>query len=118
MLIAFSAGVYVTMRHHLYQRIDSGLSEELADVLYEVERADNPTNLHDWLDRRFAPTRRIRLPDHPPSGERSLSNHRLADKKLPIPAAMSESPLRESFGVDRPDVGESSAFESMVLMVR
>ena len=53
-LTAFSGTVYWTMRHHLLGRIDQGLREELADVRYEVERANDATGLYRWLERRFA----------------------------------------------------------------
>ena len=52
-LVLFSAAVYLTLRHQLLERIDQGLAEELADVLYEVKRANDPPSLHEWLDRRF-----------------------------------------------------------------
>ena len=54
LLTGFSAVVYFTLRHQLMERIDQGLTEELADVRYEVERAPDAPGLLAWLDRRFA----------------------------------------------------------------
>ena len=53
-LTAFGAAIYFTIRHTLLQRIDAGLNEELSDVLYEVNRAEEQQGLHGWLVRRFA----------------------------------------------------------------
>ena len=53
-LLLFSTTVFLTLRQQLLGRIDQGLTEELADVLYEIERASEPQSLHEWLDRRFA----------------------------------------------------------------
>jgi heavy metal sensor kinase len=93
-LAAFGTAVYLTMRHHLLQRIDQGLSEELADVLFEVRRADDPRGLHEWLDRRFGRHEGFDYQITRPGGERFFANARLADTALPLPAgaALSEAP--------------------------
>lgn len=84
-LVAFSATIFLTMRYQLLERTDQGLAEELADVRHEVKRAENPTTLHEWLDRRFARHEGFDFQITKPSGERFFVNTRLADKTLPVP---------------------------------
>ncbi len=84
-LMVFGTVVFVIMRHHLMQRIDQGLNEELADVLSEVNRAKTPDGLKDWLDRRFASHAGFDFQITRPSGERFFYNPRLAEKAWPLP---------------------------------
>ncbi len=99
-LLVFSAAVFLTMRHHLLRRIDQGLAEELADVLSEVKRADDPKRLHEWLDRRFSLHEGFDFQITRPNGQRFFVNPRLADKTLPIPdAAVADVPLYENVRV-------------------
>ena len=84
-LTAFGAAIYITMRHNLLQRIDSGLDEELSDVLYEVNRAKEQQGLHGWLVRRFARHEGFDFQITEDDGRRFFVNHRLAEKSLPLP---------------------------------
>ena len=88
-LAAFSAAVYFTMRHQLLSRIDQGLSEELADVLYEVGRAKDEASLTDWLERRFARHAGFDFQLTRPNGERFFVNERLQSLALPPPVDLS-----------------------------
>jgi heavy metal sensor kinase len=83
-LFLFSGTIYLTMRYQLLERTDQGLAEELADVRYEVKRADNSKSLLEWLDRRFARHEGFDFQITQPSGERFFVNTRLADKTLPV----------------------------------
>jgi heavy metal sensor kinase len=84
-LLVFSVTIFLTMRFQLLERTDHGLTEELADVRYEVRRADDPKGLLEWLDRRFARHEGFDFQITKPSGERFFVNTRLADKTLPVP---------------------------------
>jgi len=84
-LLVFGSVVFVIMRHHLMRRIDQGLTEELADVLSEVNRAKTPDGLKDWLDRRFAAHAGFDFQITRPNGERFFYNPRLAEKAWPLP---------------------------------
>lgn len=90
-LLVFGTVVFVIMRHHLMQRIDQGLNEELADVLSEVGRAKTTDSLKDWLDRRFAAHAGFDFQITRPSGERFFYNPRLADKAWPMPLRDADS---------------------------
>ncbi|HYT88851.1 MAG TPA: heavy metal sensor histidine kinase [Gemmataceae bacterium] len=94
-LIAFGTAVYLTMRHHALGRIDQGLSEELADVLAEVGRAQTEVDLSEWLERRFAHHEGFDFQITRPSGDRFFANRRLAGAALPLPDAvyLSDSPF-------------------------
>ncbi len=92
LLAGFSATVYWTMRHHLMGRIDQGLTEELADVRYEVERATDAPGLLVWLDRRFARHEGFDFQVTRPDGPRFFASDRLADKALPLPPSASDHP--------------------------
>src|SRR5438552_3921789 len=82
-LSIFGTVVYVVMRHHLLQRIDQGLNEELVDVLSEVERANTSSGLKDWLERRFAAHAGFDFQVTKANGERFFFNARLADQAWP-----------------------------------
>ena len=84
-LTVFGTVTYLMMRHHLLQRIDQGLREELADVLSEVQRATTPDGLKEWLDRRFAGHEGFDFQVTHTTGERFFANPRLMDKALPLP---------------------------------
>lgn len=90
-LTMFGAVVFGMMRHHLFQRIDQGLNEELADVLSEIRRAINADGLKEWLNRRFAAHAGFDFLITKPNGERFFANPRLDDKEWPTPAPTSES---------------------------
>lgn len=90
-LTIFGTVVFVMMRYHLLQRIDQGLSEELADVLSEVKRASTSEDLRDWLDRRFAAHAGFDFQITRLNGERFFYNPRLADKAWPLPARNADS---------------------------
>ena len=101
-LTLFGAVVYVMMRHHLLQRIDQGLDEELADVLSEIKRATNSDGLKEWLDRRFAGHEGFDFQITRPGGERFFANPRLANKSWPAPtlAAAPDGPSYETMPID------------------
>jgi heavy metal sensor kinase len=90
---AFGAAVYFTARHQLLHRIDEGLEEELADVLFEVERAQSDAGLSEWLQRRFGRHEGFDFQITRAGGERFFANQRLAGTALPLPRAgqLSES---------------------------
>lgn len=101
-LTIFGTVVFVMMRHHLLQRIDQGLNEELADVLSEVKRATTSDRLKDWLDRRFAAHAGFDFQITRMNGERFFFNARLADKAWLLPAqdADTDSPTFQSIPVE------------------
>jgi two-component system heavy metal sensor histidine kinase CusS len=107
--------VFLTMRHQLLERIDQGLAEELADVLYEVKRADDPKALRRWLDRRFARHEGFDFQVTGPKGEKFFSSDRLEDKTLPVPvsAPAPEAPLYESL-----PIGESGRWRIVSVRAR
>src|SRR5206468_4163041 len=82
---AFGAAVYLTARHQALRRIDRGLAEELADVLYEVERARGDDGLAEWLERRFGRHEGFDFQITRTGGDRFFSNQRMADRSLPLP---------------------------------
>lgn len=86
-LAAFSTAVYFTMRHQLSARMDQGLTEESADVLFEVHRARDDAGLAEWLERRFAGHAGFDFQITRPDGSRFFFNQRLQDTVLPLPAA-------------------------------
>jgi heavy metal sensor kinase len=94
-LAAFGTAVYVTARHQSLRRIDQGLAEELADVLFEVRRARTDEGLSEWLDRRFYRHEGFDFQVDRPGGERFFANQRLADKALPAPESerLAEGPF-------------------------
>jgi heavy metal sensor kinase len=95
LLSAFSAAVYWTMRHHLLERIDEALVEELADVQSEIDRASDSAGLSVWLERRFGRHEGFDFQiTH--KGRRFFTNERMADKVLPAPANASPEPLFET----------------------
>src|SRR5215216_7122759 len=96
LLTGFSAVVYWTLRHQLMERIDQGLTEELADVRYEVERATDAPGLLVWLDRRFAHHEGFDFQITRADGARFFANDRLADKTLP--PVVPDHPTEPSFG--------------------
>lgn len=99
-LMVFGTVVFVIMRHHLMQRIDQGLNEELADVLSEVSRAKTTDSLKDWLDRRFAAHAGFDFQITRPSGERFFFNPRLADKAWPLPPRDSADPAFQTIPIE------------------
>src|SRR5829696_6141146 len=92
LLTGFSAVVYWTLRHQLLGRIDQALTEEPADVRYEVERAADAPGLLGWLARGFAPPEAFDFQATRPDGTRFFANNRLADKTLPLPPAVPDHP--------------------------
>lgn len=85
-LSAFGAVVYFTMRHQMLGRIDQGLSEEMSDVLSEVERAESRADMLHWLDRRFGKHQGFDFQITATDGSRVFINERLGQQKMPIPA--------------------------------
>lgn len=88
-LAAFGISVYLMMRHHMLERIDDGLREELSDVLGEVERATERGAMLVWLNRRFARHEGFDFQITTTDGERLFSNPRLGDRQLPVRAELS-----------------------------
>jgi heavy metal sensor kinase len=97
LLTGFSAVVYWTLRHQLMERIDQGLTEELADVRYEVERATDAPGLLVWLDRRFAHHEGFDFQIIRSDGTRFFANDRLTDKTLPLSPAVPDHPAPPNF---------------------
>ena len=84
-LAVFGTTVYLVMRHQLFERVDSGLSEELADVLGEVRRATDRDGMLHWLNRRFGGHEGFDFQITGEGGERVFVNARLGDERLPVP---------------------------------
>jgi heavy metal sensor kinase len=82
---AFGSVVYFSARHQLLHRIDEGISEELADVLFEIRRARTEAELGEWLERRFGQHEGFDYQITRTGGERFFANGRLGDKSLPLP---------------------------------
>jgi heavy metal sensor kinase len=100
-MAAFGSAVYVTARHQLLHRIDEGLAEELADVLFEIHRARTDAELTGWLERRFGQHEGLDFQITRPGGERFFASRRLADSALPVPAKdLSEAPSFQSAVVE------------------
>lgn len=91
-LFVFGAVVFVIMRHHLLERIDQGLKEELSDVISEVARAKTSSDLLLWLNRRFAAHAGFDFQITKQNGERFFYNPRLADRAWPPPIKNSAEP--------------------------
>lgn len=87
-LIACGAIVYVMMRHHLLERVDDGLREELADVLGEVERAGEQETMIGWMNRRFAGHEGFDFQVTTSDSGRIFSSPRLGDRRLPVPDSL------------------------------
>src|SRR4051794_12172590 len=87
-LIGFSLAVFLVMRHQSLGRIDQGLAEELADVIYEVKRASNSKSLDEWLHRRFFRHEGFDFQITKPNGTRVFANARLANTRLPLPSEL------------------------------
>jgi two-component system heavy metal sensor histidine kinase CusS len=99
-LAAFSVAVYFTMRHQLLQRIDLGLSEELADVLSEVRRARDDAGLKEWLERRFAQHAGFDFQITRANGQRFFANERLGTASFPIAEGVAASPAFRDVALD------------------
>lgn len=89
-LMLFSVVVYSVMRHQLLGRIDQGLDEELADVLSEVRRHKDSTNLLEWLNRRFAHHEGFDFEITDSGGKRFFTNPRLTERSLSFAEASGE----------------------------
>lgn len=85
MLLVFGVAIYFVMRQHLLDRIDTGLREELSDVLSEVTRANDRDEMLVWLDRRFARHEGFDFQITGADGERVFANLRMNERRLPIP---------------------------------
>src|SRR5262245_59016173 len=99
-LTGFSLAVFLVMRHQSLGRIDQGLAEELADVLYEIGRASDAKSLHDWLDHRFYRHEGFDFQISRPGNGRCFANARLDRIFLPVPGAVTESPVYASVRAD------------------
>src|SRR5436190_22459835 len=99
-LTGFSAAVFLVMRHQALERIDQGLSEELADVIFEIKRASDSKSLDEWLHRRFFRHEGFDFQITKENGERVFANARLADTRLPLPNAAADMPSYESLAGD------------------
>lgn len=84
-LAVFGTTIYLVMRHQLLERVDGGLSEELADVLGEVRRAGDRHGMLRWLNRRFAGHEGFDFQITDDGGQRVFANPRLADHRLSAP---------------------------------
>ena len=103
-LTTFSGVVYFVMRHQLLGRIDQGLGEELADVLSEVERAQNSAGMLEWLNRRFAHHEGFDFEITDTGGRRVFVNPRLAEQALTFVEAL---PPARSLGYETLEVASA-----------
>jgi heavy metal sensor kinase len=97
-LAAFCAAVFLALRYEGLERIDEGLNEELADVLFEINRASDSKSLMEWLQRRFSQHEGFDFQITDAKGKRFFASARLANAVLPLPGAQSKS--YESVTVD------------------
>jgi two-component system heavy metal sensor histidine kinase CusS len=95
-LSGFSLAVFLVMRHQGLERIDQGLAEELADVIFEIRRASDSRSLNEWLHRRFFRHEGFDFQITKLNGDRVFANARLANTRLPLPNATVEAPHYES----------------------
>jgi len=86
-LCLFGVVVFLVMQSQMLQRIDQGLHEELADVLYEINRATDEEGLLGWLNRRFSRHEGFDFQITRRDGRRFFVNDRLMNSALPIPKA-------------------------------
>lgn len=103
-LAIFGATTYLVMRHQLLERVDAGLSEELADVLGEVEQASNRRGMLQWLNRRFAGHEGFDFQITDDAGQRVFASPRLGELHLAIPKSGVPAippPYRTDFIEDR-----------------
>jgi two-component system heavy metal sensor histidine kinase CusS len=100
-LVFFCVIVLFVMRHQLLQRIDQGLTEELADVLYEVKRAGDSAGLQGWLERRFARHEGFDFQITDGTGDRFFVSERLLQHGLPLPEPIptDEGPVFQSLTI-------------------
>src|SRR5262245_8922820 len=99
-LTGFSVAVFLVMRHQALERIDQGLAEELADVLYEINRASDAKSLHAWLNRRFYRHEGFDYQITDTGGNRFFANARLETTLLPLPSTPTKWPVYESISAD------------------
>lgn len=88
-LLGFCAAVYFVLARQLLERVDAGLKEELADIVGEVERAQDRTGMLHWLDRRFARHEGFDFQVTADDAGRVFANPRLGERRLPIPENLS-----------------------------
>jgi len=79
-LIAFSASVYLLMRHHLLALTDAGLAEELTELADEVAHATSPAT----LGPRYSQHEGYELQISTPGGRILFRGERLGAARLPI----------------------------------
>jgi heavy metal sensor kinase len=94
-LCVFGTIVYLTTRHQLRERVDDGLKEELADVLYEVRRAEDDRSLSGWLDHRFAHHEGFDFQITRPDASRFFYSDRLSETTLPLAPASVDPAYRD-----------------------
>jgi heavy metal sensor kinase len=97
LLAVFSAVVYWVLRHQLMERMDEALTEELADVRHEIERATDTPALLVWLDRRFAHHEGFDFQITRADGTRFFASDRLADRALAAPPSAPDHPAPPHF---------------------
>src|SRR5438067_13443623 len=95
-LAGFSLAVFLVMRHQALERIDEGLAEELADVLFEINRANDSKGLDEWLHRRFFRHEGFDFQITTRNGERVFVNARFANTQLPLPTRVADTPSYET----------------------
>src|SRR5260370_16449363 len=89
-LTGFCLAVFLVMRHQALERIDQGLAEELADVLFEINRANDSKGLDEWLQRRFFRHEGFDFQITTRNVELVFANARLANTRLHLPSSVSE----------------------------
>src|SRR5437667_9033562 len=101
-LAGFSLAVFLVMRHQALGRIDQGLAEELADVLYEINQTGDAKSLRKGLYRRFFRHAGFDFQITRSNGERFFANARLETTFLPLPRTAAEAPVYETVPGDSP----------------
>src|SRR5262245_55579449 len=99
-LAAFSTAVFLVLRYQGLERIDEGLNEELADVLFEINRASDSKGLMEWFQRRFFQHEGFDFQISDAKGKRFFASARLANAVLPLPSTQAKSASYESVTVD------------------
>lgn len=96
-LIAFSASVYLLMRHHLLALTDAGLAEELTELADEVAHSPSPTT----IGPRYAQHEGYELQISTPDGRVLFRSDRIVPTGLPL--------------AGKPDVPGGAVGETVVL---
>src|SRR4051812_27868109 len=84
-IAVFGASVYVLMARQLRNRLDSGLTQELSELMEEVQEAKNHARLRERLGRRFSQHELYDYQVTSPDGVVIFQSERLKSESLPTP---------------------------------